>query len=756
MFSPPCVWMGAPAVVGVQGLSDLTQYVEEVAKLVERPYFRSSQYTFLYLEESKLKDLPGVAINLDDEIWLKVERLIPSLPPESPAPIKPWITLSSDPTKPPSTKDHIVIPVSAEEAEKWITLGRASRDDVRQRPGGHPDEVDVFLRLNAFPETRVRIKEYVEGPWSAWSANEKAVRATKVVYEKLFSLQKAIEAGTLSKPLEIMWGAGMLHWKHPQVGLVHHPLIEIPVELLIDPETAAVSIRPVGRQPRLAENLISAMALEGSANLLSKASKFLSQGESGIISPFAPDTFTPLLKFVTTYLDPEGEFDPDPDDDTGKQTIGDHLMVTATWAIYARPRTENFIIEDLRKQREKLELRHSGGEPLPGVLKKLMRLESDSATPPQHPSPFPSAGPHQAESEQQFFLPKAHNDEQIEIIRKLDALDQAGAVVQGPPGTGKTHTIANIICHFLATGRRVLVASHSEGALNVLREQIPEGIRDLTVSILTSERAGIEQLEKAVRQIEQVTSLNSPGALATEIEKQSTICIDCRQKLSAIDNQLKQFAEKHLAGLGGQPKRAWEWAEMVVQSAGTHSWLPDCVSSAQPLFGEEDIDQVREARKVLGRDIALVTAKLPSLGDLPDPTTVASIHADILTHERLSTELSGSGLPSLSVHQHLGRDCAEVCKRALEAVITALNTVQEVPWLKPYLVGTGEAPTVVEGLFDKVSTLAKRRLGILADAVSVPPSWVRRILITLASKSTSSQSSASCSPGRVPARKGKA
>ena len=52
---------GLSDLTGVHGLSDLTQYVEDLAKVVERPYFRSSQYTFLFLEEGGLKDLPGVS-----------------------------------------------------------------------------------------------------------------------------------------------------------------------------------------------------------------------------------------------------------------------------------------------------------------------------------------------------------------------------------------------------------------------------------------------------------------------------------------------------------------------------------------------------------------------------------------------------------------------------------------------------------------------------------------------------------------------
>ena len=75
----------------------------------------------------------------------------------------------------------------------------------------------------------------------------------------------------------------------------------------------------------------------------------------------------------------------------------------------------------------------------------------------------------------QYFFPKAFNDEQIAIVERLESPDVEGVVVQGPPGTGKTHTIANIICHYLATGRRVLVTSKSEGALAVLRDQIPSG-----------------------------------------------------------------------------------------------------------------------------------------------------------------------------------------------------------------------------------------------------------------------------------------
>jgi len=51
-----------------------------------------------------------------------------------------------------------------------------------------------------------------------------------------------------------------------------------------------------------------------------------------------------------------------------------------------------------------------------------------------------------------LLFPLPFNDEQREIVERFQ--QQSGVVVQGPPGTGKSHTIANLVCHLLATGNR--------------------------------------------------------------------------------------------------------------------------------------------------------------------------------------------------------------------------------------------------------------------------------------------------------------
>ena len=74
-------------------------------------------------------------------------------------------------------------------------------------------------------------------------------------------------------------------------------------------------------------------------------------------------------------------------------------------------------------------------------------------------------------------MTKPSNAEQADVVRRLES--NTGVLVQGPPGTGKSHTIGNIVGHYLAHGRSVLVTSHTSKALDVLREHIVPALRPL-------------------------------------------------------------------------------------------------------------------------------------------------------------------------------------------------------------------------------------------------------------------------------------
>ena len=90
------------------------------------------------------------------------------------------------------------------------------------------------------------------------------------------------------------------------------------------------------------------------------------------------------------------------------------------------------------------------------------------------------------------------NEEQKTIANKIEA--RYGVVVQGPPGTGKSHTIANLLCRFLAQGKSVLVTSQTGKALEVLKDKIPPEIKDLVVSQIES-NSRRDDLQDAVKKI---------------------------------------------------------------------------------------------------------------------------------------------------------------------------------------------------------------------------------------------------------------
>ncbi|SFL45485.1 Protein of unknown function [Lachnospiraceae bacterium KH1T2] len=113
-----------------------------------------------------------------------------------------------------------------------------------------------------------------------------------------------------------------------------------------------------------------------------------------------------------------------------------------------------------------------------------------------------------------ILLSKAANREQLEIAGKIEKND--AVLVQGPPGTGKTHTIANLLGHFLAHGKSVLVTSYTSKALSVLKDKVPEGLQDLCVAVLEDSN---KDMEKSVDGITDFMSANTSDEIHEQMER---------------------------------------------------------------------------------------------------------------------------------------------------------------------------------------------------------------------------------------------
>lgn len=74
-----------------------------------------------------------------------------------------------------------------------------------------------------------------------------------------------------------------------------------------------------------------------------------------------------------------------------------------------------------------------------------------------------------SEDSEELFFPFDYDKHQLKV---LSVINNKAAIVQGPPGTGKSQTIANVVCHLAAHGKRVLFLSQKPQALKVVKDKL--------------------------------------------------------------------------------------------------------------------------------------------------------------------------------------------------------------------------------------------------------------------------------------------
>ena len=281
-----------------------------------------------------------------------------------------------------------------------------------------------------------------------------------------------------------------------------------------------------------------------------------------------------------------------------------------------------------------------------------------------------------------LFFPKPFNDDQVQIIRRLEKSD--GLVVQGPPGTGKTHTIANIISHMLATGRRVLVVSHGETALKVIRDQLPEGVRDLTISVAGSDREGLKQVERAINLMLGIVNLidSNHQRQRNLIRELEANIVKSRKRLAEIDERTATIAARHLSRVPGGTETPYQIAKRVVEDRALHEWFtdrPDRVVESG--IDDATVAELSDARRRVGADLKFIKERLPSPANLPDAHALLEWHRDLVAAGSLS-ELIGASEPLLRrVVTALGLEGAETLAMMLKEHVGRISALMNEPWV---------------------------------------------------------------------------
>ena len=217
-----------------------------------------------------------------------------------------------------------------------------------------------------------------------------------------------------------------------------------------------------------------------------------------------------------------------------------------------------------------------------------------------------------------ILLSKEANKEQLEIARRIERYN--AVLVQGPPGTGKTHTIANLMGHFLAQGKSVLVTSHTQKALIVLKDKVAPGLQSLCVSMLDDSNV---DMEKSIDGITSYMSQYTSFELKKEMEslglERKQIIRDLaktRKKLFSIINQ-----ECNCIVFNGEELSPSMAAEFVRENSETLSYIPGMVRLYEPLpltFAELS-ELYRSNSSITAEDESEFNHDLPNPEDVMTP-----------------------------------------------------------------------------------------------------------------------------------------
>ena len=492
-------------------LLSLVEFAQQSARLRSAPVTTVSQHGVFSLYEEQLRGLPGITLNSTsdtDEIWLGVERRRETKPPEIRDPLlQPWIHMTQGPTEEPLLKEATDGGSLIASGSHRSSLKTHLTKDEDRKPAIDPRKTLLLEEHAEKAAVRGAFEMYVESSWKPWAETEKLNRRSIKLYSQLFTLKQQLEGVIVDAQLELVWGIGLGIW-HCDGTVVSYPLLTRLVELTLNPDTATVEIRPRDVDPRLEVDWYASVDNPGVAEVEKSAREFFGKA-TATFSPFDRGTYDALLRGAATFLDANGVYWPSLErpEDRSLPKADDYLKVTDTWVLFARPRSNSLFLQDLEKLKNVIaSIEDPQDLPAaviavvtePAVENDVVELPAFRGVSAAYDVADTGNGSVQTTARDLYF-PKSFNDEQVRIVQLLDVSD--GVTVQGPPGTGKTHTIANVICHYLANGQRVLVTSMKDPALGVLQAQLPEEIRPLAISLLTSEQDGMKQFEHAIHKI---------------------------------------------------------------------------------------------------------------------------------------------------------------------------------------------------------------------------------------------------------------
>ena len=616
------------------GASDRVMWLGELPR--ERPECRSP-----FLSDS----LDGTS-----DFWLQVDKKQEPKRPPVPDSVADWV--STDDLDQFDTEPELFAEIPVPDAQHTLDLGDGPAPAQLLLLIDHPNVQDVWL-------------SYLGDEWQPWAERMDRWREVQQVYDGLDYMRRRIEES--EERYELLQTDGLLQWRAPTGEGVKRHLLTAPAEIHLDAARGVLTVVPAADFDRFRVELDM---LEPQTQPRLDDDAIGGQLEALDVQAWDTSSLTPILNEIANRLSANAQVDPD--GFVPAERSETRPRITFAPAVVLRERRSTAydkLVGDFLNAATGAELEPTapwcrlldeGGAPQNG---------GDTAVPDgdAHTPGLPGR-----ESPQRILFPLPWNDEQMQIVYRLER--DSCVLVKGPPGTGKSHTIANLICHLLARGDRVLVTARVPKALAVLRDLLPEAVRDLNVTALGSSREDQRLLEESVRGI--LSRQNEwLGADHDQrlIEDAETRLQEILGQQSVVERSLRESreAETHPHSLsGGYRGTAAEIARTLDERRERFRWFPDVVHSEQPFpLDAAEISFLAEVHAELDADTRRDLARDLGAVQVPAPDRFADL-VEALTDAKRSAERAARGAQPARVEllERFSPEDIDRLRRALEAL----------------------------------------------------------------------------------------
>lgn len=649
----------------------------------------------------------------DGDVWIEIKKFqepeLPKIPPKC----LEWV-------KQETLRNTSELP----ELYASIVVTRTEDDPET----GEKHTINDTLFLENFQAVQQAWDNYLEKDWMPWTELYNRFDAVRKVYANLFHIYQ--EQQKLGEQYELVFCKGLLNWKTPSSHDAKRHIIVTKASLEFEPHLGKFTVKQATYGDQIDIELDMLDVQDQPQNIR----QLVEEGRKVIgANLWDRSSVDAVLTSIANSLSDSGQGEYHPDRlEPQRGSATENPLVEYAPALILRKRSMRGLEQFLALMKEQIESREVVPDEFLDLCESLS--EKNGA---QIASDFVGLT-----ENQEIFFPLPANAEQRRIIHTL--AKQNGVLVQGPPGTGKSHTIANLICHLLATGKRVLVTAKTSRALQVLHDKLPSEIKPLCINLLGQGTEERESLEKSVTGILTRIDRKEESDNGNRVQMLEKRIQNNRQDKAATDNKIMALRESetftHTIANAHYTGTAAQIARELRKDAEVYSWFTDSIKpeAALPLSPDEikclcrdivEIDQETE------KDLSLL---LPDTGkDLPCGDEIRTA----FQKEAEAREKAEEGKERLNNHEskallHAGEEkivplfqCLSEFTAATEAVrqrpmpwidkaVYDVLTDRDTPW-KELLKLSMQHIAAIQGLVEQVD----------AFDVSIPESMDRKKLI---------------------------